>query len=333
MLEAAFWGLVHRRVALGRRSRTRGLRPAGHRWIGLAMAFGAGALIAAVAYELVLEAFETSIEPRRVRLRHRSDRLLSSGTGCSIAGAVTGGRASCGESQLAGSANAIVLGTVLDGIPESFVLGASIQEDGLVPVAVVVGVFVSNVPEALSGTSGLLEAGWTRGRVFAMWSMVVAVSVVAAAVGWALLDVTRTAEGAFALAFAGGALLVMLADTLMPEAFELGGREAGLLTALGFALGFALVRTSDAQQRARQAGRAAVALLRDLVAAVDDHVDPRSLHPPARLRVAVERERTSRRERKDVRALRLELLVGHLDDLDPALSEEVAAGEPGAIRG
>ena len=82
-----------------------------------------------------------------------------------------------GEDQLAGSANAIVLGTVLDGIPESFVLGASLVEDGAVPIAVVVGVFVSNVPEALSGTSGLLAAGWTRGRVFAMWTVVVAVSV------------------------------------------------------------------------------------------------------------------------------------------------------------
>jgi ZIP family zinc transporter len=145
-----------------------------------------------------------------------------------------------GEHQLAGSANAIVLGTVLDGIPESFVLGASLLQDGIVPVAVVVGVFVSNIPESLSGTTGLLEAGWTRGRVFVMWSGVVCTSVIAAAAGWLLLDTVPTAGGAFALAFAGGALLVMLADTLMPEAFELGGREAGLATALGFALGFAL---------------------------------------------------------------------------------------------
>jgi ZIP family zinc transporter len=145
-----------------------------------------------------------------------------------------------GQHQLAGSANAIVLGTVLDGIPESFVLGASLLQDGAVPIAVVIGVFVSNVPEALSGTSGLLEAGWKQSRVFAMWTVVVAVSVIAAAAGWLLLDAMPTSGGAFATAFAAGALLVMLADTLMPEAFELGGREAGLLTALGFALGFAL---------------------------------------------------------------------------------------------
>ena len=145
-----------------------------------------------------------------------------------------------GDKQLAGSANAILLGTVLDGIPESFVLGASLAQEGVVPVAVVVGVIVSNVPEALSGTTGLLQAGWTQTRLFVMWSGVVAVSVVASVLGWRLLETMGSDGGAFATAFAAGAVLVMLADTLMPEAFELGGREAGLLTALGFAVGFGL---------------------------------------------------------------------------------------------
>ena len=108
------------------------------------------------------------------------------------------------------------------------------------PVAVVVGVFVSNIPEALSGTTGLLQAGWTQTRLFVMWSGVVAVSVVASVLGWRLLETMGSDGGAFATAFAAGAVLVMLADTLMPEAFELGGREAGLLTALGFAVGFGL---------------------------------------------------------------------------------------------
>jgi ZIP family zinc transporter len=207
--------------------------------IGLAMAFGAGALIAAVAYELVIDAFATDL------------RLASLGF---ASGALTfyvgevlvdrmggeGRKSMAGQAQLAGAASAIVLGTVLDGIPESFVLGSSLVEEGAVPVAVVVGVFVSNVPEALSGTAGLLAAGWTRERVFAMWSAVVAVSVLATVLGWLLIDNVGNTGGAFITAYAAGALLVMLADTLMPEAFELGGREAGLLTALGFAVGFGL---------------------------------------------------------------------------------------------
>jgi len=206
--------------------------------IGLAMAFGAGALIAAVAYELVIDAFETDL------------RLASIGFACGgltfyvgdvLIGRMGGeGRKSMtGASQLAGSASAIVLGTVLDGIPESFVLGSSLLQEGAVPTAVV-GVFVSNVPEALSGSAGLLQAGWSHFRVFRMWTFVVAASVLAAVLGYALLDEMGSSGGAFVTAYAAGALLVMLADTLMPEAFELGGREAGLLTALGFAVGFGL---------------------------------------------------------------------------------------------
>ncbi len=237
MLEAAFWGLVTA-GSLWVGAALAVARP-GQRWIGLAMAFGSGALIAAVAYELVQDAFATDFQ------------LASWGF---AVGALTfyvgdwaidrqggeGRKSMSGQAQLAGSASAIVLGTVLDGIPESFVLGASLQQESTVPVAVVVGVFVSNVPEALSGTSGLLEAGWTRGRVFRMWSIVVVASVIATVAGWLLLDTMPTAGGAFVTAFAAGALLVMLADTLMPEAFELCGREAGLATALGFAVGFGL---------------------------------------------------------------------------------------------
>ena len=237
MLEAAFWGLVTAgSLWVGAALAT--LRPP-PRLIGLAMAFGSGALIAAVAYELVLEAVATNVGLAALGFAcgalvfYVGDVLIDRRGG-------SGRKSMSGESQLAGSANAIVLGTVLDGIPESFVLGASLAQDGAVPIAVVVGVFVSNVPEALSGTSGLLQAGWTRARVFAMWSGVVAVSVTASVLGWRLLDAMGSDGGAFALAFAAGAVLVMLADTLMPEAFELGGREAGLLTALGFALAFAL---------------------------------------------------------------------------------------------
>ena len=213
-------------------------RPA-TRWIGLAMAFGSGALIAAVAYELVFEGFEAN--PATATAGFTIGALAFYGGDWAIDRKGGHGRKSAGgQHQLAGRADAIVLGTILDGIPESFVLGASVQEGSGVTVALVVGVFVSNIPESLSATSGLRAAGWTTGHVFAMWSAVVAASVVAAAAGWFLLDLMPTGGGAFALAFAGGALLVMLADTLMPEAFELAGREAGLITALGFAFGFAL---------------------------------------------------------------------------------------------
>ena len=115
------------------------------------MAFGAGALIAAVAYELVAGRVRDGSQAGGDRLRLRRAGVLRRRRGRSIARAASGRKSMTGEAQLAGSASAIVLGTVLDGIPESFVLGASLVEEGVVPVAVVVGVFVSNVPEALSG--------------------------------------------------------------------------------------------------------------------------------------------------------------------------------------
>src|SRR5262245_59475205 len=203
------------------------------------MAFGAGALIAAVAYELVIDAFASDL------------RLASLGFACGALTFYVGdvvidrmgrkGRTSMtGASQLAGSGSAIVLGTVLDGIPEAFVLGSSLVDERTVPVAGVVGVVVSSVPEAHPGTAGLLAAGWRRGHVFKMWTGVVAASVAATVAGWLLIDTLGNTGGAFVTAYAAGALLVMLADTLIPEALQFGGREAGLVTALGFAVGFGL---------------------------------------------------------------------------------------------
>jgi zinc transporter, ZIP family len=238
VLEAAFWGLVTAGSLLVGAAIALLVRP-GRRAVGLTIAFGAGALIAAVAYELVLEAFSSNTGGAALGFTggalafYLGDLIIDRRGG-------QGRKSMSAESGLEGSASAILLGTVLDGIPESFVLGASLYTDGVVPVAVVVGVFVSNVPESLSATTGLREAGWSTESLLGMWSAVVAVSVVAAALGWLALDTVSGAEGAFALGFAGGALLVMLADTLIPEALELGGREAGLLTALGFALGFSL---------------------------------------------------------------------------------------------
>ena len=238
MLEATFWGLVTA-GSLWVGAAFAAYARLSQRVIGLAMAFGAGALIAAVAYELVIDAFETDITKASIGFACGALVFYGGDTVIDRMGG-EGRKSMTGESQLAGSASAIVLGTVLDGIPESFVLGASLVQEGVVPTAVVVGVFVSNVPEALSGSAGLLQAGWKRRRIFAMWTYVVVASVVATVVGYFTIDRIPSTSGAFVTAFAAGALLVMLADTLIPEAYQLGGREAGLVTALGFAVGFGL---------------------------------------------------------------------------------------------
>jgi ZIP family zinc transporter len=141
--------------------------------------------------------------------------------------------------QASGSALAIVFGSVLDGIPESFVLGLTVLQGG-VSVALLVGIVLSNVPEGLSSSSGLRISGWSRGRVVKMWLLVVAVSAVSAALGYALLNPTHGHTGAFAQGFAAGALLAMITDTMLPESYGVEKVSTGSLVAIGFAISLML---------------------------------------------------------------------------------------------
>jgi ZIP family zinc transporter len=100
-------------------------------------------------------------------------------------------------------------------------------------------VFISNLPEAMGATLGLTAAGWSKRRIIGIWLAVAGVAALSAAAGYALTS-TRSLDGVLTQAFAAGALLTMLADTMMPEAFENGGKAVGLLTVLGFAVAFAL---------------------------------------------------------------------------------------------
>jgi ZIP family zinc transporter len=208
--------------------------------LGLVLGFGAGVLLSAVAFELVQEAFETS--------GHLTDVAKGLFAGCAVftlGDALIDRMGGAGRKRMegggdGGSALAIVLGTILDGIPESAVLGLTLLEGGAISVAMLTAVFLSNLPEAVAATSGLLAGGWRRERVFLLWGAVVLVSALAALAGYGLFDSASPSVIAFVLAFAGGAILTMLADTMMPEAFEKGGRWVGVVTTLGFATAFAI---------------------------------------------------------------------------------------------
>jgi zinc transporter, ZIP family len=138
-----------------------------------------------------------------------------------------------------GVALAIVLGIVLDGIPESAVIGMTLLE-GQVSAAVLVAVFLSNLPEAVAATTNLRESGRSPRWIMGLWLAVALVSGLASLAGFALLDGASGGPVAFVLAFAGGAILTMLADTMMPEAFANGGKLAGVVTSLGFAIAFVI---------------------------------------------------------------------------------------------
>jgi ZIP family zinc transporter len=210
------------------------------RVLGLVMAFGAGVLISAVAYELVADAVETA------------DRSWSVAIGLFAGCAVfylgdawidrLGGdrRKDAGGRQADGNALAIVLGIVLDGIPESIVIGLGLLTASAPSAAVIVAVFLSNLPEAAAASAGLSRSGWRQGRLYALWAGVVLVSGLASLAGYAFFGDASGDVLAFMSAFAGGAILTMLADTMMPEAFAEGGRLVGVFTTLGFALAFAI---------------------------------------------------------------------------------------------
>ena len=238
MSEALFWGLfaassllVGGALAL--------LLPIRERVLGWIMAFGAGVLIAAVAYELVEEAFQTAESNGTIGLGLAAGALTFF-VGDVIVDRMGGSERKSMRRAGAGSALAIVLGIVLDGIPESAVIGLGLLEGQGVSVAVIAAVFLSNLPEAVAATTGLKAGGWAPRKIMGLWTLVALVSGLASLLGYALFDSAGPDALAFVLAFAGGAILTMLADTMMPEAYEHGGKLVGLLTTLGFGLAFAL---------------------------------------------------------------------------------------------
>ncbi len=215
--------------------------PIRERVLGLIMAFGAGVLISAVSFELVAEAFETAAGSGSLALGLTAGALTFF-LGDALIDRMGGdGRKKMSGAQAgAGSALAIVLGIVLDGIPESAVIGLGLLGGTGVSVAVIAAVFLSNLPEAMAATTGLAAGGWKHRRIMGLWVVVTLVSGLASLLGYVVFDSVGPSGLAFMLAFAGGAILTMLADTMMPEAFEHGGKLVGLLTTLGFGLSFTL---------------------------------------------------------------------------------------------
>ena len=239
MGEAFFWGAVGgAALVVGALLATQ--LHIDRRLLGLVMAFGAGVLVSAVAFDLVEEAFDTSAGAGGVAAGFFAGAIVFFAGDALIDRMGGNQRKSSGGEQAGGSGLAIVLGAVLDGVPESIVLGIGLLGGTGVNVAFIAAVFLSNLPEGLAATTGLRSAGWSRRDVFLLWGGVAVVSALASLAGYAAFDGVGPGTVAFVLAFAGGAILTMLADTMMPEAYEKEGRLVGLSTAAGFALAFAL---------------------------------------------------------------------------------------------
>ena len=210
------------------------------------MAFGSGVLISALAFELVAEAERTGglaatvigfavgalvyvfanvlLARRGARHRKRSGTLHPS------------------EADVGGSGTAIAIGALIDGVPESAVLGLSLLGGSGVGVGVLAAVFISNIPEGLSSAAGMKQAGRSARYVFGVWGGIALASGLAALVGCLALQGASEEAVATITALAAGAILAMLADTMIPEAFEGTQLYSGLLTTLGFLSAFAINR-------------------------------------------------------------------------------------------
>ncbi len=210
------------------------------------MAFGAGVLISALAFDLMDEAEQ---------LGGLASATAGFATGAVIYVAANALLARYGarhrkrstgmqpsEEDQSGSGTAIALGALLDGVPESMVLGASLLGGSSVSTTVVAAVFISNVPEGLSSAAGMKRAGRSARYVFGVWGTIAVVSGLAAIAGYTLLDGASPEVVGFNTALAAGAILAMISDTMIPEAFERAHALTGLITVAGFLTAFVVQR-------------------------------------------------------------------------------------------
>lgn len=242
-LEAWFWGSVAGSALLLGAAAGYYLRvPA--RVIAGVMAFGAGVLISALAFDLMGDAYEhggfdatacgflggalvftlANVVLARQGAKHRK----------------RSGHHHVKEAAAGNNAGAIAVGAALDAVPESIAIGVSLLAGGAVGVVTVTAIFLSNIPEALSSSAGMRRAGRPAAYVFGLWAGIAVLSGLAALAGYAVFNRFPADVLAATIAFAAGAILAMLVDTMIPEAFEEAHELAGLITVLGFLLAFVL---------------------------------------------------------------------------------------------
>ena len=212
------------------------------------MAFGSGVLISALSFDLVDDAEKSGgLVPTAIGFLGGAVVYVLLNVALARRGArhrKRSGEEQASEAEQPGSGTAIAVGALLDGVPESVVLGLSLLGGGGVGVPVLAAIFISNIPEGLSSSAGMKRNGRSAVYVFGVWAGIAVASGLAGLLGALVLDGASAEVIAVITAVAAGAILAMVADTMIPEAFERTHLYAGLITTLGFLVAFSIERAA-----------------------------------------------------------------------------------------
>ena len=242
-LKAGLWGgLAGSALILGAAIGYLGRVPP--RVIAFVMAFGGGVLISALSFDLMKEAYDRG-GATMAGIGFLAGALIFTGGTYALNRRGARHRKRSGDQQPSeadqpGSGLVLALGALIDGIPESIAIGVSLLAGGSVSLVAVAAVFLSNVPEGLSSAAGMRHAGRSTKYVFGVWIAIAVISAVASLLGYVVFGNFSPRAIAVTLAVAGGAILAMLADTMMPEAYESAHDEVGVITVVGFLIAFLL---------------------------------------------------------------------------------------------
>ena len=213
----------------------------GKKSLGIIMAFGAGVLISAIAFELVYESI--------ILAKFSAIPVVSFLSGALIfffADRIIGNMGGSDRKNINAPSTStlvipMVIGIIMDGIPESTVLGLGILETGSVSIAMLIAVFISNIPEAIAGSAGMKSSGWSVKKILSLWLFIALICAFFTVFGYSFFGNASNEMIAFVNAFAGGAMLMMLANTMIPEAYKNVGKLAGVFTVLGFIVSVSII--------------------------------------------------------------------------------------------